>query len=114
MVFAEGVNLVFLQLGMLFGGGKDHGFAVVVDRFGDFHALFMRVPEELAEHLFDVGERMVVAIPKEDVVLWDAVFLLLRSLLLGGSHDGGAAIVKVRFVRISKQNRLSSVFGSDW
>jgi hypothetical protein len=49
--------------------------------------------EQLAEHLFDVIERMAVAVPQEDAVARLAAALALFSLLLAGGDDDGGVIV---------------------
>jgi hypothetical protein len=90
MVLAVGVNLVALQLGVLFGGSEDDRSAFGVDGLGKFVALFRLVAEKLAEHFLDVLERMAVAVPKDDVVSRLASALPHGSALFswGNYNDG--------------------------
>ena len=67
---------------------KHDDLALRIDRLGHLVALFLRVAKELAEHPLDVFERMVVAIPQDDVVPRN-----LPLLALGLRFFGSATIV---------------------
>ena len=68
MAFAVGVNLVSLQFGMFLGRGQHYGSAVLVNTLGDLTALLLLVPKQFAEHSFDVFERMIIAVPQQNIV----------------------------------------------
>jgi hypothetical protein len=90
MVFAISVNLVALQLGMLFSRCEDDRPTFGVDCFGKLVALLRLVTEQLAEHLLDILERVAVAVPQEDVVAGLASGLPNgRALLFRGDHNDG-------------------------
>ena len=68
MITAVGVNLVAFQFRVFLGRGQHRGTALGIDCLGQPMALGLRMPKQLAEHLFDVVVRMVVTIPQDHMI----------------------------------------------
>ncbi len=85
VVFAEGVNLVALELSMFSGSGEDDDVALGVDFGGDLHALFNGMAEELLHHIDDVVVGVVVVVPEDDVVRGLSLGFFLFSALRSGT-----------------------------
>jgi len=85
----EGLDLVALQRGMLFGGREHDGPPGTVDFLGELEATFGRMAEELLEHRGDVFEGMVVVVPERRI---DTAACPLRLCARRGRSRSGEGI----------------------
>src|SRR6476619_5221608 len=78
---------------MLLGRREHDDFALRINRLGHLVTLLWRVPEQLADHAFNVFIGVSVAIPKDDMVpRYFALFALVLLLRLG-NHRGRLLLV---------------------